>query len=67
MTSPSYNNSLISILRLWNPFASHPGNAVLMQKSWLPTALFMWVWVGEIGTERGFKPATLDLEIPRDL
>lgn len=67
MTSPSYNNNLISILRLWNPCASHPGNAVLMQKSWLQTALFMGVWVGETGTERGFKPPTLDLKIPRDL
>lgn len=40
-----------------------------MQKSWLPTALFMWVWVwlSETGTEKGFNPPhTLDLEIPRD-
>lgn len=43
MTFPSYNNSLISILRLWSPCASRPGNAVLMQKSWLPSALFMHV------------------------
>lgn len=50
-----------------------------MQKSWLPTALFMWVWVwlSETGTEKGFNPpphtlliwkfqGTLDSREPRE-
>lgn len=41
MTSPPYNNSLISIFRLRDPRASRRDNAALRQKSWLLTILFI--------------------------
>lgn len=66
MTCPPYNNSLISIIRLRDPRASSRGNAALMQKSWLLSALFIsgtWGWDRGGGLVCSLLPPKLVLKI----